>query len=62
MRYYVTIEPRDRLAHPQAPAVRSIVEAADKDAALDDVEAAYRRRYPGIEKLTVHVVRLRPRP
>ena len=61
MRYTVTVEPEDQNADPNARLARTIVDADDKDAALDKAEAAYRRMYPNVGKLRVSVIRLRPR-
>ena len=59
MRYSVTVEPENREAYPSLDMVRSIVDADDKDAALNSAEAAYRRRYPGTGKLNSRLVRVR---
>jgi hypothetical protein len=58
MRYAVTVEPNDRLAHPEALVVHTNVEADGKDAALSDAELSYRLRYPAVGKLRAHVVRV----
>jgi hypothetical protein len=55
--YSVTIEPSGH--SEELPAVRSTIEAADKDAALTQAEAAYRRLHPGALRLTMHVLRMR---
>ncbi len=57
MIYSVTIEPAIRST--ELPVVHSTVEAADKDAALAEAEAAYRREHPGTSRLTMHVLRMR---
>ena len=57
MLYTVTIEPSSH--SDELPAVRSTIEAADKDAALTQAESDYRRRYPGALRLTMHVLRMR---
>jgi len=55
--YSVTIQPS---SHAEGlPAVRSTVEAADKDTALSQAEAAYRRMHPGAVRLTMYVLRMR---
>ena len=61
MQYAVTVEPEDRRGHPTASLVSSTVEADDKDAALEAAEASYRESHPGVGRLKVRVVRLRPR-
>ena len=61
MQYAVTVQPDDHRAHPNASVVNSTVDAGDKDAALAAAEASYRRTHPGVGKLRLHVVRLRPR-
>lgn len=63
LRYTVTIEPD--AAHVdllEARRVRTTIDAPDKDEALDRAEGAYRRMYPRAGKLTLTIVRLRPRP
>ena len=57
MLYSVTIEPSSN--SEEIPAVRSRIEAADKDTALTQAEAAYRRLHPGALRLTMHVLRVR---
>lgn len=61
MRYAVTVQPDDHRAYPDASVVNCTVDAGDKDAALEAAEASYRRSHPGVGKLRLHVVRLRPR-
>jgi len=61
VRYAVTVEPDDHRAHPNASVVNSTVDADDKDAALEAAEASYRSSHPGVGKLRLRVVRLRPR-
>ena len=57
MLYSVTIQPS---AHSEElPVVRSTIEAADKDTALTQAEAAYRRLHPGAPRLTMYVLRMR---
>jgi hypothetical protein len=41
------------------PLLRSLVEAVDKDAALDSAERSYRRFYPRAGKLMTEVARVR---
>ncbi len=60
VRYAVTVEPEVRLDHPDAPLVKSIMDAGDKDDALEQAERAYRKLYPRIGKLKMSVVRVRP--
>jgi hypothetical protein len=55
--YSVTIEPAVQSAG--LPVVRSTIEASDKDDALAQAEAAYRRTHPGVARLTMHVMRMR---
>jgi hypothetical protein len=55
--YSVTIAPSSR--SEELPAVRSTIEAVDKDTALAQAEAAYRRLHPGAIRLTMHVLRMR---
>jgi hypothetical protein len=57
MLYTVTIEPSIRA--DGLPGTRSTVEAPDKDSALMQAEAAYRRMHPGTARLTLHVLRMR---
>lgn len=57
MLYTVTIEPAIR--SDGLPGTRSTVEAPDKDSALSQAEAAYRRMHPTASRLTMHVLRLR---
>jgi hypothetical protein len=61
VQYAVTVQPDDRRAYPNAAVVNSTVDAGDKDAALDAAEASYRQSNPGVGKLKLRVVRLRPR-
>jgi len=61
VQYAVTVQPDDHRAHPSAAIVHSTVDADDKDAALDAAEASYRQSNPGVGKLRLRVVRLRPR-
>ena len=61
MQYAVTVQPDDHRAHPHASVVNCTVDADDKDAALEAAEASYRRTHPGVGKLRLSVVRLRPR-
>jgi len=61
MRYTVTVAPEPRVSHPDAPPVSSILEAADKDEALDRAERAYRRLYPRVGRLRTSVMRIHPR-
>jgi hypothetical protein len=60
VRYAVTVEPEVRLDHPDAPVGKSIVDAGDKDDALEQAERAYRKLYPRVGKLRSSVVRVRP--
>jgi hypothetical protein len=61
MRYAVTVAPEPRVAHPDVPPVNSILEASDKDAALDQAERAYRRLYPRVGRVRTSVMRIHPR-
>jgi hypothetical protein len=61
VRYAVTVAPEVRLDHPEAPLVNTVIDAGDKDDALDQAERAYRQLYPRVGKLKLSVVRLRPR-
>jgi len=62
VRYAVTVEPHNHHASPGAQMVSSTVDADDKDAALTTAEATHRRMYTGVGRLSLSVVRLRPRP
>jgi hypothetical protein len=57
MLYSVTIEPATQTAG--LPRERSTLEAPDKDAALAQAEAVYRRAHPGASRLTMYVLRVR---
>jgi hypothetical protein len=59
MQYAVTVEPD--AAGEDERAVRTVIEARDKDDALDQAEPAYRRLYPRVGRLGLQVVRVRPR-
>jgi hypothetical protein len=59
VRYAVAVEPHNRPANLGFPSMDGTVEADDKDAALNETERDYRRRYPGAGKLKVEAVRLR---
>jgi hypothetical protein len=61
MQYAVTVQPEVALDHPEAPLVKSTIQAGDKDEALSQAERAYRRLYPRVGKLRMSVVRLHPR-
>ena len=60
VRYAVTVEPEVPLDHPDAPLARSIIDAGDKDDALEQAERAYRKLHPRVGNLKSSVVRVRP--
>ena len=57
MLYSVTVEPKTRNA--ATPPIRVAVEATSKDAALEQVDARYRRMYPSAGTVLMRVARTR---
>ena len=56
-RYYITVGPQTQTGNVHAPAPTWVVDAADEEAARNQVETLYRLSNPEVDQIRIRVTR-----